>query len=133
MTCSAIAIIPGRITRAGNSIFGIAASRGVRRAAAIESAAMARWTTRKSVHQYPNDSTKPSPITMPNHSTPMGLALAAFRWCHESDQAPAAYPAFVATVSSLAVSPAQPPMSLSPRSTNGRKPMTMRKNCSTSL
>ena len=43
--------MPGRITRAGKNIFGTAAINGVRRAAVIESAAMARWTTRKSVHQ----------------------------------------------------------------------------------
>ena len=48
---TAMAIIPGRITSAGNSIFGTAAMTGVRRAAFIESAAIARWTTRKSVHQ----------------------------------------------------------------------------------
>ena len=46
-----IAIIPGRMTRNGNSIFGNAAMRGVRRAEFIDSAAMARCTTRKSVHQ----------------------------------------------------------------------------------
>src|SRR5437879_13925376 len=67
------ASMPGRITRNGNSIFGNAAMSGVRRAAVIEFAAMARWTTRKSVHQYPNDSTNPSPMTRPNHPTPTGL------------------------------------------------------------
>ncbi len=48
---SAMAIRPGRITRNGNSILGTAAISGVRRAAVIESAAIARCTTRKSVHQ----------------------------------------------------------------------------------
>src|SRR5205814_838340 len=67
------ASIPGRITRNGNSNLGSAAMSGVRRAAVIEFAAMARCITRKSVHQYPNDSTNPSPITRPNHSTPTGL------------------------------------------------------------
>ena len=71
------ASIPGRMTRKGNSIFGIAAISGVRRAALMEFAAMARCTTRKSVHQYPNESTKPRPITRPNHSTPTGLWDAA--------------------------------------------------------
>src|SRR5712692_6951834 len=78
------AISPGRITRKGNNILGIAAIRGVRRAALIESAAMARCTTRKSVHQYPNESTNPSPITSPNHSTPSrlvcGLAMPTQEW-----------------------------------------------------
>ena len=44
-------MMPGTITRNGNSIFGTAAMSGVRRAAFIESAAIARCTTRKSVHQ----------------------------------------------------------------------------------
>ena len=48
---STSAIMPGRMTRKGKSIFGTAAISGVRRAAVIESAAMARCTTRKSVHQ----------------------------------------------------------------------------------
>src|SRR5256886_15783406 len=67
------ASIPGRITRNGKNIFGNAAMSGARRAAVIEFAAIAGCTTRKSVHQYPNDSTNPSPITRPNHSTPTGL------------------------------------------------------------
>ena len=45
------AISPGMITRKGKNILGNAAMSGVRRAAVIDSAAMARWTTRKSVHQ----------------------------------------------------------------------------------
>ena len=48
---SEMAIRPGRITMNGKSILGKAAIRGVRRAADMESAAMARCTTRKSVHQ----------------------------------------------------------------------------------
>ena len=43
--------MPGRITRNGKKTFGIAAMSGVRRAAAMFSEAIARWTTRKSVHQ----------------------------------------------------------------------------------
>ena len=43
--------MPGTITMNGMIIFGNAAISGVRRAADMESAAMARWTTRKSVHQ----------------------------------------------------------------------------------
>jgi hypothetical protein len=48
---TAIATSPGKITSSGKNILGIAAIKGVRRAEAIESAAMARCTTRKSVHQ----------------------------------------------------------------------------------
>ena len=51
VACSAMAIMPGRMTRNGNSIFGNAAMSGVRRAAFMSSAAIARCTTRKSVHQ----------------------------------------------------------------------------------
>ena len=43
--------MPGKITNAGKSIFGTAAINGVRRAADIEFAAIARCTTKKSVHQ----------------------------------------------------------------------------------
>ena len=43
--------MPGKMMRNGKSIFGTAAMSGVRRAAAIELAAIARCTTRKSVHQ----------------------------------------------------------------------------------
>jgi len=47
----ATAIMPGTITSAGKSILGTAAISGVRRAAPMFFAAMARWTTRKFVHQ----------------------------------------------------------------------------------
>ena len=51
LVCRAMAIMPGRMTKAGNNILGTAAMSGVRRAADMELAAMARCTTRKSVHQ----------------------------------------------------------------------------------
>src|SRR3954464_5140599 len=120
---AASAISPGMITRNGNSAFGIAAISGVRRAAAIESAAIARWTTRKSVHQYPNDNTNPRPIDTPNTSTPSGLVDALAMPRHEC-------------VSASGIDwrmPDQPPTSLRPRYTSGTKPATIRKNCSTSL
>ena len=56
---------------------------GVRRAALMFRAAIARCTTRKLVHQYPNDSTKPRPNTMANQSTPMGLAAGLPMLAHE--------------------------------------------------
>ena len=43
--------MPGRMTRNGKNIFGTAATSGVLRAAVMFLAAMARWTTRKLVHQ----------------------------------------------------------------------------------
>src|SRR6266545_3475902 len=79
-----IAIMPGRMTRIGKSILGNAAISGVRRAEVIESAAMARCTTRKSVHQYPKESTNPRPIERPNHSTPMGFEAALPIWLQDS-------------------------------------------------
>ena len=45
------AISPGRMTRNGKNIFGSAAIMGTLRADSSDSAAMARWMTRKSVHQ----------------------------------------------------------------------------------
>ena len=67
----------------GMKIFGNAANNGVRRAADMLSAAMARCTTRKSVHQYPNESTKPKPATRPKTSTPIGFSLACPTYCQE--------------------------------------------------
>jgi hypothetical protein len=52
-------MMPGRNTRNGNAICGSAAVSGVRLAAFMESAAIARCTARKSVHQHPNESTRP--------------------------------------------------------------------------
>src|SRR5262249_58516448 len=95
---------------------------GVRRAADMESAAIARCTTRKSVHQYPNESTKPSPITIPNHSTPIGLAVGLFINLHDSDHAPEANPCWVATTPSLVCNPDHPPASFNPRKTSGKNP-----------
>src|SRR2546430_7775616 len=86
------ASMPGRITGKGNSILGSAAFSGVRSAAVIEFAAMARCTTRKSVHQQPNDSTNPSPITRPNHSTPTAIADACPINAQLRVDAPAAQP-----------------------------------------
>ncbi len=133
LVLSASAIMPGRMTRNGNSIFGTAAMSGVRRAAVIESAAMARCTTRKSVHQYPNDSTNPSPITSPNHSTPIGFVAALSIPCHACVYDPAGSPCATAASDSFAVKPSHPPTLRSPIHTRGTKPKTIMKNCSTSL
>src|SRR5690242_309179 len=47
----AMAISPGRMTRNGKNILGMAAMSGTRRADSSEFAAIAVWMTRKSVHQ----------------------------------------------------------------------------------
>src|SRR4029077_5927234 len=120
---SEIAINPGRITRNGNSIFGSAPINGVRRAALIEFAAIARCTTRKSVHQYPNDSTNPNPIASPNHSTPSRLVCALLIPTHECTK----------LGSSFAFSPDHPPTLFNPSQLSGRNPATIKKNCTTSL
>ena len=119
----AIAISPGKITRNGNSIFGSAPISGVRRAALIEFAAMARCTTRKSVHQYPNDNTNPRPIANPNHSTPSRFVCALLIPTHECTK----------LGSSLAFSPDHPPTLFNPSQLSGKNPATIRKNCTTSL
>ncbi len=136
------ASIPGTITRAGSSIFGTAAMSGVRRAAPMFFAAIARWTTRKLVHQYPKDSTKPRPNTIEKMSTPIGLAEGPPRsGVHALDQASGAkvwslspiFAGAVATVASCSFSRPQPPTSLRPSQTTGAKPRTIMKNCSTSV
>src|SRR5512135_2677046 len=71
---TATATSPGITTRIGMRIFGNAARIGVVRAAVRFFEASARWTTRKSVVQYPNDNTKPRPITTPTQLTPSGLS-----------------------------------------------------------
>ena len=107
----------------GKNIFGIAPMSGVHRAAFCDSAAIARWTTRKSVHQYPNDSTKPRPMTTPNNSTPRGFASGRPRLAHTC----------VNVVGSVDANPLQPPASRSPSQASGAKPQTIRPNCRTSL
>src|SRR5882724_4124193 len=124
MEVSATAIIPGRITSTGKIIFGTAAINGVRRAALMFLAAIARCTTRKLVHQYPNESTNPSPKTIANQSTPIGLADGPpSKGFQALVQASAAY-AFVprlkaagswATVCKDEFIAPQPPTSLRPR------------------
>ena len=62
---STAAIMPGMTMTSGMSALGYAPMIGVRRAADMSLAESARWTSAKFVVQYPNDSTKPSPNTMP--------------------------------------------------------------------
>src|SRR5579863_2627772 len=91
-------------------------------------AEMTRCTTRKSVVQYPMESTAPRPKTIPTHWTPIGLSakwaigrhmwvkswLGKFWWMR-------------------ATTPDQPPDSVSPRIGMSNAPNQMRKNCTTSL
>src|SRR6476660_10546949 len=103
------------MTRKGKNIFGNAAMSGVRRAAVMESAAIARCTTRKSVHQYPNDSTNPSPMTSPNHSTPIGLFAELLNPRHAFVYASDGSPFETEAAFSLVISPPHPPTDRSPR------------------
>ena len=84
---------------------------------------MARWTTRKLVHQYPKLSTNPSPMVRPIHSTPSGLVLA----CSMPRQE------WVMLAGSVCLMPCHPPTFRRPIQTRGKKPATIRKNCRTSL
>src|SRR5258708_11791180 len=115
--------MPGRITTNGMNILGNAAIRGVRRAADMELAAMARCTTRKFVHQYPNESVNPSPTIRLNASTPIGFEDGLPRLLHR----------WVYFWSMRETIPAQPPAFCVARIASGAKPRTIRKNCSTSL
>jgi hypothetical protein len=126
VTCGVVAPIaskPGKITRNGKNILGMAAISGTRRAFSCESVAIAVWITRKSVHQYPNDSTNPSPIASPNHSTPKRVGIGMFH----------PLPGMHIALGSEALSPLHPPTFFRPISTSGKNPAMIRKNCNTSL
>ncbi len=107
----------------GRNILGMVPMSGVRRAADMESAAMARCTTRKFVHQYPKLNTNPSPATMPNSSTPMGFWLAL----------PIYFQECVILAGRRETMPCHPPALAQASIARGANPATIRKNCSTSL
>ena len=131
---STAAIMPGRIVMNGTNIFGNAPMIGVRRAAEIESEAIARCTSTKLVVQYPNDSTKPRPNTMPTtessgesnpESSCPGQELS---WSVAEGE-----PFFAASSVIRSLSPPQPPTRFSPSRASGSSAATITKNCSTSL
>ena len=78
-------------------------------------------------------------MTIPNHSTPIGLAPADVMCAQDCVQAPSAnaLPAglagLVATAFSFTTRASQPPTLSRPSHTSGRNPNTIMKNCSTSL
>ena len=121
---STSAIIPGRITISGIKIFGIAAYIGVICASLIFLVTMALCTTRKSVHQYPKASTKPSPNISDPALVPNGLVEALpipFQTCSKL------------VPSRLCLIPSHPPTLCRPIYTKGAIPSTIKKNCNTSL
>ncbi|MBA7579475.1 hypothetical protein ES708_21346 [subsurface metagenome] len=63
----------------------------------------------------------------------MGFEPVLPMYFHEWIQAPPSYPFRTATSTRLSCSPSHPPMFISPRITSGANPITIRKNCSTSL
>ena len=111
------------MTMKGIIILGSAAMTGVRREADMELAAIARWITRKSVHQYPNDITNPRPATSPKTSIPMGLSEVCTTY----------FQLWVITAGMREAMPCHPPAFITAMMASGEKPMTIRKNCSTSL
>src|SRR3954469_8856600 len=109
---------------------------GVLRAEEIELEAIARWTSTKLVVQYPKDSTKPRPKTIPtmdqksDEKAVRALPGQEFSCC-----------AAGATVSGWALAasvipdfrPSMPPTRCRPIRVSGNSPATITKNCSTSL
>src|SRR6202050_5837156 len=115
--------MPGMMTMKGRNILGIVPINGVRRAADMDSAAMARCTTRKFVHQYPNERTKPRPATIPKISTPMGFSVGLPIYVH----------ACVMLAGRRATMPDHPPAFMTERLGRGANPSAMGRNCRTSL
>ncbi len=115
--------MPGMMTMKGRNIFGIVPISGVRRAADMDSAAMARCTTRKFVHQYPNESTKPRPATMPKISTPIAFSVGL----------PMYFQACVIFAYRRAFMPSHPPALATERIASGANPITISRNWRTSL
>src|SRR5260370_8709937 len=100
---------------------------GVRCPAERSLADSARCTSAKLVVQYPNESTKPSPKTMPIQS-PSGLDQGMPVPCQEEK---ACEPR--GGCDTAACKPAQPPTSARPPITMARSPARITKNCNTSL
>ena len=114
---------PGKIASTPYMSFGNAAMSGVRCAAASSSAASARCTTRKSVHQYPKLCTNPRPNTIANHCTAIGLSVE-----------PVLAQAWKKSARPMdSCRPDRPPTSIRPKMTSGSSPSVIRKNCNTSL
>ena len=132
---TAPAIIPGTTTTNGMNIFGNDAMIGARRAAEIESEAIARCTSTKLVVQYPKESTKPRPNTIPitDHT---GLSNPLSAWPGHvvswSFTDAVTDPSDVVSIT-LSFNPLQPPTLMRPKIVNGTSAARMTKNCSTSL
>ena len=111
----------------GMRALGYAPMIGVRRAADMSLAESARWTSAKFVVQYPNDSTKPSPNTMPT-TDQNGLSIPV---SGVPGQASSSAPLPAAMIFSWR--PVQPPTRASPPTVSGTSSARITKNCSTSL
>src|SRR3954454_5734232 len=109
---------------------------GVARAADIDLVANARCTSTKFVVQYPKDSTKPSPKTMPtterNEESKPVSACPVQEFSCWSAGATVSGLAFAAAVI-LSVSPLHQPTLCRPIRVSGSSDATITKNCSTSL
>jgi hypothetical protein len=132
------AIMPGRMVRKGTNILGKAPMTGVLRAEEMESEAIARCTSTKLVVQYPKESTKPSPKTMPTtdqngESKPVSACPAQELSCWSGGGTSADAGAVCAISVTFSCSPCHPPTLLSPMRERGSRLATMTKNWSTSL
>ena len=91
-------------------------------------AARTRWTTRKSVVQYPIEIIAPRPNTIPVQCMPIGLSSKRPRVLHKCVKFwPGKFCWMRATM------PLQPWVSIKPRIGISSAPNQMRKNCNTSL
>ena len=100
---------------------------GVRRAADMSLADSARWTSAKFVVQYPNDSTKPRPNTMPT-TDQNGFSIPV---SGVPGQACSSAPLPAAMIFSWTPVPAADPRE--PPTVSGTSSARITKNCSTSL
>ena len=118
---------PGTTVTAGMRSFGYAPMIGVRRAALMFFADSARCTSAKLVVQYPTDSSKPSPNTMPSQFAPSGLCALAVsaQVCRPGSPSGEAR--------TLSNRPLIPPTLIRPSTVTGISPARITKNCSTSL
>src|SRR3954451_14761271 len=121
------AMMPGTMMMKGRNILGNDPMIGARRAEFMSFDAMDRCTSTKFVVQYPKDSTKPRPKTIPTTDQKEELYVVIVVPGHESSWS------LVPAEDILSRSPPQPPISWSASSVNGSRAATITKTCSTSL
>src|SRR3954447_19085271 len=121
------AMMPGMMMMKGMNILGNDPMIGARRAEFMSFEAMARCTSTKLVVQYPKDSTKPSPKTIPTTDQKDELYVVIVVPGQESSWS------LVPADDILSCRPLQPPISWSASKVSGSSAATITKNCRTSL